>query len=140
MERLWLVAALAARCSAELSAIAVESAETLTVKKFRARYVRHQLPVIIRPSLNAPNWTHLDFKRMCGAGPITRYEVQPELNQWGGLGVGVPMELDKMIEELYAKKIADGGSSSPSTPELLSRISSPNKKSQARRTKFHELG
>ncbi|KAH8069198.1 cupin-like domain-containing protein [Aureococcus anophagefferens] len=105
MERLWLVAALAARCSAELSAIAVESAETLTVKKFRARYVRHQLPVIIRPSLNAPNWTHLDFKRMCGAGPITRYEVQPELNQWGGLGVGVPMELDKMIEELYAKNV-----------------------------------
>ncbi|EGB02541.1 hypothetical protein AURANDRAFT_68784, partial [Aureococcus anophagefferens] len=103
--RLWLVAALAARCSAELSAIAVESAETLTVKKFRARYVRHQLPVIIRPSLNAPNWTHLDFKRMCGAGPITRYEVQPELNQWGGLGVGVPMELDKMIEELYAKNV-----------------------------------
>jgi len=48
--------------------------------------------------------------------------------------------LYKLDEELYAKKIADGGSSSPSTPELLIRISTPNKKSQARRTKFHELG
>ena len=48
--------------------------------------------------------------------------------------------LYKLDEELYAKKIADSGSSSPSTPELLSRINSPNNKSQARRMKFHELG
>ena len=46
--------------------------------------------------------------------------------------------LYKLDEELYKKKIADGGSSSPSTPELMSRIHSPT--SKARRTKFHKLG
>ena len=44
----------------------------------------------------------------------------------------------KLDGELYEKKIADCGSSSPSTPELMRRINSPP--SQARRTKFQEPG
>lgn len=95
-----IASALAGLVVAEWGEIPIELSEKLSVKKFRGRYVQKQKPVIIREPLNTPNWTLVDFKKMCGAGPITRYNIMPAMNGWAGLGEGFPMELEAMVDDL----------------------------------------
>lgn len=87
--------------AAALTEIPVEDSTKLSVKKFKARYVRKMRPVVIREPRNFPNWTLTDFKVHCGAGKMTRYDISPiPTTQWAGFMDGFPMTLGHMVEDL----------------------------------------